>query len=222
MKGQLDVRAKTSSGTSATFNDVLVSRASDDIHVGPSVMAFGQALWGNDYGWGGRLQRGENYSPPAVHYIPLVAGRAMPVYARFWLIEMADTSNKAGFLDFSKLILSPAFQPAVNLSFNWQIEWVDPSPTSRARGGQVYTDPRRRYRRLSFSFENQQTLEAFSHLYELDRVQGKTSPILAVVAPSDAANLHRTSIYGSMPELPGLRNTFVDRYAKDIVIEEWL
>ncbi len=220
--GILNFTATGSSGTAARFDDVIIERLDADRHVWPEVTALGQSFWGNDYGWGGRLLHGTNYSPPAIHYLPLESGCVVPFYARFWLIEMADPANSRGYLDFAKLILSPAFQPSVNISFNWKIEWVDPSLVNRTRGGQVFTDPRPSFRRLSMVFENQQTLEAFSHLYELDRMCGRSKPVLAIVMPTDTANLHRVTIYGSMPNLPALQNTYVDRYSKNVVIEEWI
>ena len=152
----------------------------------------------------------------------MVSGIVTPVYARFWLIEMADPYNAAAYIDFAKLIVSPAFQPTRNFSYNWTIEWVDPSVTTRARGGQVYADPRRMFRRLIMDFANQQTVEAFSRFYELDRTQGKTQPVLAIVNPNDAANLHRQTIYGSMPELSPLTGTMYDRFSKRFTLEEWI
>lgn len=219
--GQLTVNVTSTSGTTATFSDVSVVRANNDLNVWPTVTSFGQGQWGNDYGWGGRLLRGTNYSPPAIHYIPLVSGNSTPIYARFWLLEMADSYNAAGYIDFAKLILSPAFQPTRNFNYNWTLEWVDPSLTTRARGGQVYADPRRLFRRLILDFANQQTTEAFSRLYELDRTQGKTQPVLAIVNPNDAANLHRLTVYGSMPALSPLTATYFDLYSKQVQIEEW-
>jgi hypothetical protein len=222
LTGKLTVNITSSSGATGTIADPIVTRGDGDISVWPTVTAFGQGLWGNDYGWGGRLLRGTNYAPPAIHYIPLARGDSMPIYARFWLIEMADPLNAAGYIDFGKLILSPAFQPSINISYGWSIEWIDPSVMTRARGGQVYADTRRSFRRLSLTFENQQSVEAFSRLYELDRTQGKTGPILAIVTPNDPANLYRTTIYGSMSQLGGLINSSYDRFTKSLVIEEWV
>jgi hypothetical protein len=220
--GQLVVNITSTSGTTATFSDIGIARANVDINVWPTVTSFGQGLWGNDYGWGGRLLKGTNYSPPAIHYIPLASGSSTPIYARFWLVEMADALNTNGYIDLAKLVVSPAFQPTINIAYNWQIEWVDPSPRSRARGGQVYSDPRRAYRKLTLTFENQQTVEAFSRLYELDRTQGTVNPILAIVTPNDANNLHRVTIYGSMPSLSPLVSSYFDRYSKQVIIEEWI
>lgn len=217
---ELVVNVHTAQGA-GTFAAWTVTRLAQDVNVWPEVLAFGTGAWG-EYTWGGRLLTGDAYQPPGVHLLPLYRDSYQPAYGRYVLIELSDPTNKAGYIDLGRLVVAPGWQPSVNAPPGWEIEAVDPSPRTRARGGQLYVDVRPTYRRLQLDLQHLPRNEIMSNAYELDRMKGVRLPVLAIVDPTDAVNLHRITLYGSLTATTPIKSTDSDGFNKQMTFEEWL
>ncbi|MFY8095431.1 MAG: phage head spike fiber domain-containing protein, partial [Niveispirillum sp.] len=167
--GRLTVNVTSVVG-SGSATSMTITREAADLSVWPSVDPFGLSYWG-DFSWGGQIDLlGEGYSPPGVHMPGLANGDGQPVYARYFKIEVQDTS--LSYLDIGRLVVAAAYQPTINMSWDWRIGWVDPSQRERSRGGQVYVDGRRQWRTASLQLANIPRTEMMSQMYELRRAEG--------------------------------------------------
>lgn len=195
--GRLTVNVTSVVG-SGSATSMTITREAADLSVWPSVDPFGLSYWG-DFSWGGQIDLlGEGYSPPGVHMPGLANGDGQPVYARYFKIEVQDTS--LSYLDIGRLVVAAAYQPTINMSWDWRIGWVDPSQRERSRGGQVYVDGRRQWRTASLQLANIPRTEMMSQMYELRRAVGVRKPFALILDPTDAANLHRLTLWGSIPD----------------------
>jgi hypothetical protein len=212
----------TASAGTGTVSDWKVTRFAQDISVWPDVTPFAEGGYWGRFVWGGILPLvGKDYLPPALHLPMLYTGDPNPIYARYMKIEIVDPS--LSFIDIGRLVVGPGYQPSINISYGWQIEFVDPSQTVRSRGGQFYADVRPKYRVLTCALQNQERDEIFSNLYEIDRILGVSKPLLVIVDPTDVINIHRLTIYGSQVQTSPISNPAnARRHDKEIQIQEWL
>jgi hypothetical protein len=215
----------TSAQGSGAYSDWTVERLAADIPVWPQVRQLGQGWWGADYTWGGLLDVDAGFRPPAIHLIPLVTGSTVPYHPRYCLIEFDDaqpSANPDGFIDLGKLVISPVWQPSVNLQYGWELEFVDQSPQVRSRGGQHYVDVRPKYRKLTLTLSHLGQDEMLTQAYELDRRLGVGLPLTVIVDPADGTHLHRLAIYGSLVRTSPIRHDTFQGFSKTYEIVEWL
>lgn len=214
----LNITAVEGSGSATSM---ALERADEDITVWPDVTPFGSGGYWGQFTWGGLVSLlGQNYLPPGIHMPAIASGLGDPVYGRYFKIEITDPGRT--YLDIGRLVISPAYQPTINLQYGWEMQFVDPSPRTRSRGGQYYVDARRKYRRLTISLQGIKKDEMWPQLYELDRQLGVAKPFTIIVFPADPVHLHRMTIYGSQPETSGISNPTQNGYSKSITIEEWV
>lgn len=187
-----------------TGSNWAVTRYANDITVWPSVIPFGEGGYWGEFTWGGIISVvGDDYSPPGIHMPMLYTGQITPVYARYAKIEITDPA--LDYIDIGRLVLSPAYQPTLNIDLDYNIRWNDPSISTRSRGQQVFTDVRRKWRTAQVDLRFIPTNEMMSQIYELQKRVGKSTPFLLIIDPTDAVNLHRKTIYGVMPESDPMR-----------------
>lgn len=114
----------------------------------PRDTAYGSLPWGG-YEWGERV-------PPEVwaqlgrpRWFPLFAD-IFARYARFeWISDLAVGET----FDLGRIVIGEVLRFRRNMSYDWAVEPIDESVQTRSLGGQVYTDERRRRRRLTFGYD---------------------------------------------------------------------
>ena len=216
----LVVTVSSASG-SGTWSNWIVDRQAADITAWPQVIPLGEGVWGAGYTWGGLLKVDPGYRPPVIHMIPLATGNSTPIYQRYLRIDFFDPDNPDGYIDLGKLVVSPVWQPSINIVYGWEIEYVDPSPRVRSRGGQVYVDQRPKFRRLTISLQNISIDEIMTQAFELDRKLGIGLPLTISIFPTNPTHLHRLTIYGSLVQTSPIRHDIYG-YSKSYTFEEWL
>ena len=207
--GQWRIRLSTASDFATTEHDT----GWQDIW--PSIIPFGVGLWG-EYYWGGKVDPAEasTYGIAAYEVI------ASPVRVRYMRIELDDAANPDGYLEAGRLIVAPAWEPTINLQYNWSLEQVDESRIVRSRGGQAYVDSKPKFRRLKFTLSDLQRDEMLGNAYELERLKGKGGDVLIMVDPDDAQHIHRQTVYGHLADTSAITNPYSTRFSKEFTIEE--
>jgi hypothetical protein len=138
---------------------------------------------------------------------------------RWWRIDLSDAANPDGYLEAGRLYIDAAWRPARNLSFNWQLGWIDDGEPRHARGGQIHPEVVPRRRRLRFSLDYLTEAEAAT-AYDLDRRRGRSADVLVLRDPAHATQLHRQSVYGLMTVLEPAVNTRFNVYSHRYDVEE--
>ena len=186
----------------------------------PLSAGYGASAWG-DFQWDGNedifINSVFTVRPPALQVFPNGG-----IVAQYYHISLADPTNTQSYLDISKLIVSPGWQPSVNVEKNWSIKYVDKSKRTFSKGSQLYVDSVPQYKEIAVTFSNLDKTEMMQNLAEVDRQLGAGIPMLMILDPTNIANLSTLSIYGSQPSLTPLVETHKDLTKKTLIIQEWI
>jgi hypothetical protein len=161
------------------------------------VLAYGDGGW-----WDGKLGKDEldlGY-PIDYHLLP------SPIpQGEFLRIEINDTTNPANYVEIGRMVISPGYQPTINMRQGTFIGWNTSSRRTEMEGGAFKYDERPRRRVLNFVIPNIPEDESLVKLDEIQRRQGTHDPFLTIYDPSDTHHLHRRSIWGTIRRLSPLR-----------------
>lgn len=152
-------------------------------------------------------------------------------YARVWVpqisvtvieVTITDTSNTAGFLEFSRAIIGAYWSPTYNVSFGLGTSVKDLSSHSRSEAGDLITNRGVRFSSMSFDL---------NYLNPSDRMQmltilkggGMSNPLLISLFPDnseDWAKEQTYQIYGKLPQMTEVVHPMFTIYTTQIEIEE--
>ncbi len=153
---------------------------------------------------------------------PALLVTAETITAQYYHIEINDSSNTLGYIDLHKAVVSPAWQPTINLSHKWQISYVDKSKLTRSRGGQAYLDLVPQYRKLKVTLQGFSKTEMMANKLEMDRLVGTYTPVLISLAPLDTKSLADKSIYGTQSKLTKIQEYGNNTTKTTLEVEEWV
>lgn len=224
----------TIAGVEKTF---VTDQATDDIQIGQQVSIAPTALqWNNLRAILGyvldklpnqltvRVVHAENavsaYEAWTIRALRQDAGTPGPrksYDARFWRFDLLNPSQ----LDLGAAYAGPALQPSRNRANGMPVQIVDPSRVERSRGGQVYIDPRRPYRRFTLQIPYLQKDEAYL-LFDDLRLLGRATPFLVFFDPGDVVNASRQTGYVVQAEQPVLRHQIGPWWSIDLTLEDYL
>jgi len=209
------------SGSTAAFSGSswVVSRIASTASIWEPLVSHGIVPFG-EFTWGGEVNVFEGVSylvrPPALALF------GKDISARYYRVDIEDPSNTYGYIDLYKLVISPAWQPDINIDRSWSITYIDKSKKTRSYGSQLYVEEMPQYRVLTVDFKLFSRQELMSNLLELDRVLGTEKPILVILTPSEVTTLGPYSIYGSQRSLTKLIEPYKDLTKKRLTIQEWI
>jgi hypothetical protein len=148
-------------------------------------------FWDSIVTWSGA----DGGTPNLIHVL------AAETAARYWRLEIADTTNADGYVEAGRLFVGPAFAPAVNFDWGAAIGYADESTVEMVYGGTEYFDrrPVRRVATLRFSWLTD--AEALRYLLDLQRTRGITREILFVWDPDDLEYFQRRSFLARQQDL---------------------
>lgn len=118
------------------------------------------------------------------HYIFAFAA---PKTARYWKIEITDTANANGWVEFGRLWLGEGtLAPAVSISYGAALGYENRDVISESIGGAVWGDNRTPRRVAAISFDQLQGAEKRQALI-MQKTLGKTGELLYVMDSAGAA-----------------------------------
>lgn len=182
----------------------------------PDLYPFGSVDWGHPSIFSATLDTETALLFPQ----PWVYVFAAPVTARYWLLEVDDPSNSDGYIEMSRFIIAPGYQPSYNMSYGATVRVVDPSEVQRSYGGRVYGERRSKYRVAVFKLAHIPTSEALTNIHDMHARQGVTGEVFFVWDPNDTGNIGRLSFLGRLAELSPLEAAFYQRMDCNFQIEE--
>ena len=142
--------------------------------------------------------------------------------AQYWRVEITDTANTAGYVQFGRLFIGPAWQPEINIAYNGGITVEDTSVIQTAIGGADYFDERPRVRILRFSTNYMTEADAMNYAYEIQNRMGVTSEVFVVWNPDDTTHAPRRQFLARLRSLSAITNPYADQWnneweAKELV-----
>lgn len=153
------------------------------------------------------------------------------VYARVWFekmllarrveVDIVDSTNPAGYIDVSRLIIGNYWEPAHNTGFGLPVSFTDSSTNSRAQSGDLISNRGYKSKKLSVDL-NWLTDADRSMLSSLFRNNGNSKPIFVSIFPNDpdSAKEQTYQIYGKLPTTPQITHPMHTIYSSQIEIEE--
>lgn len=139
--------------------------------------------------------------------------------ARYWDIEIDDTTNPDGYVQLGRIFIGGGLQPTYNPEFGLEDSWVDPTTVDEGISGNESFDRQRRRRQVEFQL-GWMTTEDEKRLYEMRRRQGISGEVFYVPDPSDLAESQLKGFLARQVELPGHRYLDPELRASRVVLRE--
>lgn len=202
--------------TSPTFS--LLSYDSTWIDAWPEVYPWGTLEWEDDNWWTGKYtkEQTQGYTTELDHLLP-----AMKV-ARYWRIEVNDTTNPDGYLQVGRLFIGPVWQPKINMSYGASVAWETDTEVGKAKGGAEYFQRSTPYRVVKFALNWMDQDEAFSQAFELQRRAGIDQEVLFIHDPDDLVHALRRRFLGRFRTLSAIEYPYLNINSAAFEVKELL
>lgn len=105
-----------------------------------------------------------------------------PVPAKSFRLTLKDASNPAGYMEASRLVIGVHLEPAVNMEYGMELEWVDESRQVRMDGGSLHVESVEVFRKAGFELGWLADTERAKWL-EIARRTGKRGEVLLSLYP---------------------------------------
>lgn len=125
------------------------------------------------------------------------------VSARYTAVEIDDTTNADGYVEFKLFIGASVMIPAINAQYGLQDTLTDLSGRDRSDSGVLWVTARRTLRGVSFVMPAL-TQDEGAELHEMQRVCGSAQPVLYAPEAANTADVQRYGFLGSIDELQPL------------------
>lgn len=185
--GQLKYRARGANTASLT------SPLYDSGWVAATVVPSLSLAWEDPGFWYGISSSGElELRGWIMHFLPA------PVTARYWRIEIDDTANAAGYLQFGRLFMPKKWQPAVNYEpGSTGLSLEDRTVIQESIGGTEYFWRRQEPRVFNCSWPYLKEVDTYGSALNMMRDLGSSGEVFVVPDP-DSTYVQRRSFLGRM------------------------
>ncbi len=163
----------------------------------PVVFPFGTVPFEDQHWYNGQ------YTPEEFNNfkVPVVALFTTAVLGRYVQVLITDQSNPYGYIELSRLFVSPGYQPFYNMSYGAQLVPVDPSVVTKTIGGYRAFDARPKYREFHLAIQTLPNQEALSSVFDQQFALGLSGQVFFSANPKDITNLHRVSFLANLSKL---------------------
>ncbi|WP_427500811.1 hypothetical protein ACQE3E_15725 [Methylomonas sp. MED-D] len=138
----------------------------------------------------------------------LILGLAASISARYWRLEIADSSNPDGYIEIGRIFVGPALAPADNMSYGNHIGYRSRSEVVQTQGGAMIGLRRVGQRQFQFALDWMNEAEAIAAL-ELQRVVDITDEVLLIRDRTDTTYNQQRHFLGQLSELSPIDNPYV-------------
>lgn len=212
----LDATWRLQGANVSDFSVLLYDSGATAQPVWPGVYPTLSLDWEAPNWWSGQYtdEEKEGYTAAATHVL------SAKVYARYWRIQIFDTTNAAGYVQFGRVFIGPAWQPSVNMLRGSSIGWGTDTQTQKARSGTKYFDRRTPYRVTRFTLDWLDQDEAFGAAFEIQRQAGIDKEIFWIENPDDTLQALRRQYLGTLQQLNPLIYSNPEDHTTAFEIEE--
>ena len=123
--------------------------------------------------------------------------------ARYETIEIVDTANAAGYIDFGRLFIGPVFAATWNPDYGLRDGHTELSKVGKAFGGAQWPYQNRRPRAVSFALNFLSFTEGDT-LHEMEQIEGITGEVGYLPYSDDPARMQRYGMLGLLRDLSGI------------------
>jgi hypothetical protein len=142
--------------------------------------------------------------------------------ARYWLIEITDTANPDGYVEFARLVIAGGWQPTVNMVYPASLAVETATVREDSWGGASVYDVRPQRRVQRFTLDDEPELEALANGFDLQRIAGLDRQLFFVFDPSDTTHMHRRAMLCTVAQISSFDMPFLTRYSSAWELREVL
>lgn len=206
------VRCNTGDYTTPAYDSTLVD-------IFDVIYPWGSLPWEHPSWWNGKITEEERKTIKFPVLDTLTDQTVIGQYARY---EFVDPNNEQGDFAVSRVFLTAAWQPSLNLSYGTAIQYQTETNSDRSFGGEKSYNVKEPYRTLTFSIDNLDQDEMLVQALDMQRKQNLDKQIFFVFDPDDLPNLQRTSFTCTLQSLNPLTYAYFDHMAFNGILEEVL
>jgi hypothetical protein len=172
--------------------------------------------WEDDNWWDGTIAETDRAGYPGL----LLCQLDRLYLHRYVEVSFDDATNVDGFLQFGRLMLASAFQPAKNMSYGASLGYETDTKVTRSLAGAEYFDvkPGRRVKRFSLDWLTPD--EARAHVLEMQRQLGVHGELLVMHNPDDKINMLRESFLARMRTISPLTQPYFAAFTNSFELQE--
>ncbi|MCK5769464.1 hypothetical protein [Algiphilus sp.] len=185
----------------------------------PGILLPDQLEWEDDNYWFGQLT-----AEMRAEYTPLFAwffGPVVPAYSV--LVEITDTANADGYIEFGRLFLGNAWQPGINMSYDSQWGHDDATTVEETvDAGAEFFDEAPRRRTFACGLDYLDANDAFNQLFRMQRVQGISGEILIADQLAATPQSHMKTMLARLTQLDPVSHPYHDNWRNTLAAREIL
>ena len=164
----------------------------------------------SDSGWLAAWPSGFDPEAVAEFSWTLSYSLSVSVSARYWRIEIDDTTNSAGYVEIGRAFIGDAWQPTTNMSVGASIGWEETTAIQTALSGAEYFSHVPVFRVARFSTTNMPEAQALGMASEIQRISGVSGEVFFMWDPDDTAYAPQLGFLGRLRTLSAIE---APRYA---------
>lgn len=103
--------------------------------------------------------------------------------ARYWRVNISDTTNPAGYVDVARLVIAGGYQPSINMAPGAALSLESETTRTVSDGGAAIYDTRPMRRVARFSVLNLTESEAFTQAWRTQKHLGASTQCFVMLAP---------------------------------------
>jgi hypothetical protein len=174
--------------------------------------------WEDDNWWTGQYtsEEIEGYTTALIHLLE------SNIRARYWRVELDDTSNPDGYVEIGRLFIGSTWQPFKNMSYGASNAWETKTDVQEAIGGAEYFQRRTPFRIARFALNWMSENEGMANAFELQRRAGIDQEVLWIHDPDDTVHALRRRFLGRLRQLSAIEHPYPNTQSTGFEIKEVL
>lgn len=189
--------------------------------IGGTVVASLNLEWENPGFWYGVEDVDDQTTAPWIIEVIPTASLANAI-ARYWKVEILDTSNSDGFVEAGLCYVGRAFRPTLNFDENNSFTRIELTDSVEALGGQKNYWHRGSRRTMRVTWWRLDDTEGWNDIYRMATRLGIHKPMFVVPDPDDSTNMQKRSFLATFRQSPELRLIIADGVTTGFDLEEVL
>jgi hypothetical protein len=142
------------------------------------------------------------------------------VDAQYWSVEIDDTTNPDGHIQFGRVFIGPAWQPEFNMSFGNGVTWENSTDVQTTLGGVEYFNEKESLRVVNFSIDYLSEDEAMEGVFEIGRRAGVSKEVLYIYDADDTTHALRRRFIGRLRKLNPIEHPNIAQHTAAFEIKE--
>jgi hypothetical protein len=203
----------------SNFATTVYDSGSTLLDVWPVVYPAAALDWEDDNWWSGKYTA-EQISG---YTTALVVILSRNIIARYWRLEIDDTTNAAGYLQLGRIFIGPVWQPTINMNASGaSLGWETKTEVQESLSGAEYFQRRTPFRVQRFALNAMTADEGLANAFEIQRRAGIDKEILFIHDPSDTVHALRRRFLARLRQLTPIEYPYFDRSKTAFEVKELL